>query len=96
MIRKDAFFIDKKFFQNLLYERTLKGQKMNLKPVMACEDTCIIYRSKLYLKLVKHGLWSPFLYLNFKCRVLSHLRRSLVSIKGIFKKLPSNLYSDYL
>ena len=25
---------------------------------MACEDTCIIYRSKLYLKLVKHGLWS--------------------------------------
>ena len=28
------FFIDKKFFQNLLYESTLKAQKMNLKPVI--------------------------------------------------------------
>ena len=31
----NAFFIDKEFFQNLLYESTLKTQKMNLKPVMA-------------------------------------------------------------
>ena len=44
----------------LIYENILKTQKMNLKPVIACdcEDTCIIYRSKLYLNLVKHGLWS--------------------------------------
>jgi hypothetical protein len=29
-----------------------------LKSAMACEDTSISYRSKLYLKLIKHGLWT--------------------------------------
>jgi hypothetical protein len=61
----------KKFFLNLLYENALKTQKMNLKPVMACEDTSTSCRSKLYLKLLKHGLW-PLVWLTL---ILVHFIR---------------------
>jgi hypothetical protein len=62
----------------LLYESALKTQKMNLKPVMACEDTSISYRSKLYLKLVKHGLWT----LVWLTLILVHFIRPFLSIGG--------------
>jgi hypothetical protein len=83
----------------LLYESALKTQKMNLKSAMACENTSISYRSKLYLKLVKHGLrtlvWLTVILFHsirpFFC-VIIFLEKKVHSFWSLFVVMIKNMF----